>query len=888
MRDKEKNNKRKKSTKKSGRVSDETRVVRTTEKSKKGKKKNKKGKGKKVFFTLLKIIIVCGLLAGLIAAGIIAGIFFGLFGDDFKITKDELIIKSENSTVYDSEGNLLATINGDEKRKIVTLSEMNEYLPKAYVAIEDERFYNHNGVDIKRTAAATATYILNGGNSKFGGSTLTQQLVKNITNQKQKDWTRKVKEMARAIQVENLISKDQILELYLNVIFVGEDVYGVALASELYFSKNVKDLTIAECAFLAGINHTPNSYKPFKEFETEEKKQEMMNLINKRTKTVLGKMKEVTYINEEQYNQAIAEVDAGLKFQKGSSSNSTEYSYITLAAINQIKNQLMEEKDMNETMAETYIYSSGLKIYTTEKPSIQNRLEEEMRKPKYIVKSYTGENKHSQAAMVIIDHTTGKVVGCVGGVGDEARTRKGNWNRATQSTKATGSAMKPLAVIAPAVQAGIITAGSVYDDAPTTEFNGRQWPKNYYGGYKGLSTVRYAIEISQNIVPVRIISQLGVEKSVDFLRKAGISTVTDTEGFSLALGGMTYGVTPLEMSAGYAMIANDGEYIEPTFYSEVKNSKDEVVLQPNQRREKLLSTSQAYIVKNILMQPVVGGAGTATYCKISGKDVCAKTGTTSDDFDRWLCGFTPYYTSACWFGYDNNETVHYLGNPAGKIWDAVMTDIHKGLEAKRFTVPGDIIRVGICKDSGKLPNEFCSQDQRGSRVYTEVFIKGTAPSERCDCHVKAQVCEATGKNIAEGSFCTAVERVYITRPNGNAKTNWKAAGDAAYMLPTEECMDHKEDPNAANENVENTNTNTNGVSSSNTVNNADKNTNTSDKNTNTTNTSTNTSGGNTNTNTSTNTNTGSSSTNTVPDGEKPGGQGKPKPSENTVEPDKEG
>ena len=326
MRDKEKNNKRKKSTKKSGRVSDETRVVRTTEKSKKGKKKNKKGKGKKVFFTLLKIIIVCGLLAGLIAAGIIAGIFFGLFGDDFKITKDELIIKSENSTVYDSEGNLLATINGDEKRKIVTLSEMNEYLPKAYVAIEDERFYNHNGVDIKRTAAATATYILNGGNSKFGGSTLTQQLVKNITNQKQKDWTRKVKEMARAIQVENLISKDQILELYLNVIFVGEDVYGVALASELYFSKNVKDLTIAECAFLAGINHTPNSYKPFKEFETEEKKQEMMNLINKRTKTVLGKMKEVTYINEEQYNQAIAEVDAGLKFQKGSSSNSTEYS----------------------------------------------------------------------------------------------------------------------------------------------------------------------------------------------------------------------------------------------------------------------------------------------------------------------------------------------------------------------------------------------------------------------------------------------------------------------------------------------------------------------------------------------------------------------------------
>lgn len=881
MSDKEKKDKTKKRTKKSKGVSGETRVVKTTRESKKNKKKNKKGKGKRIFFTILKVLIVCGLLAALIGAGIIAGIFFGLFGDDFKITKEELIVKSENSTIYDSEGNLIATINGDEKRKIVTLSEMNEYLPKAYVAIEDERFYSHPGVDIKRTAAATVTYILNGGNSSFGGSTLTQQLVKNITNQKQKDWTRKVKEMARAIQVENLISKDQILELYLNVIFVGDDVYGVGLASELYFNKDVKDLSIAECAFLAGINHTPNSYKPFKEFEKEEDKQEMTDLIKKRTKTVLGKMKELTYIDEEQYNNAVSEVDAGLKFEKGTTSNSTEYSHITLAAINQIKEQLMEEKDMNETMAETYIYSSGLKIYTTEKASVQFRLEQEMRQPKYIVKSYTGENEHSQAAMVIIDHGTGRVVGCVGGLGDEARTRKGYWNRATQSTKATGSAMKPLAVIAPAVEKGVITAGSVYDDAPTTEFNGRQWPKNYYGGYKGLSTVRYAIEISQNIVPVRILSQLGVETSVDFLRKAGISTVTDTEGYSLALGGMTYGVTPLEMAAGYAMIANDGEYIEPTFYIEVKDSNDEVILQPNQHREKLLTKSNAYIVKSILMQPVNGGAGTATYCRISGMDVCAKTGTTSDDYDRWLCGFTPYYTAACWFGYDNNETVHYSGNPAGKIWDAVMTDIHKGLAGKRFEVPGDIIRVAICKDSGKLPNEFCSQDQRGSRVYTEVFVRGTAPGERCDCHVKAQVCEATGKTVPEGSFCTTVERVFITRPNGNAKTNWSVAGDAAYMLPTENCADHLEDPNAENENVENENTNE--VSSSNTVNNVDKdkNTNTSDKNTNTSDKNTNTS--------DKNTNTSDKNTTTVPEGDtKPDGGGKPKPpTDNTTEADKE-
>lgn len=762
-------------------------------KSKKTNRKEKKKKKTKTWVLVVKkiiiILFILGMLLGLIAAGVVAGTFMGIFGDEFKMTKEDLVIATENSIIFDSEGNQLAVLNGDEQRKIVSLSDMPKYLPEAYVAIEDERFKTHSGVDIKRTGRATLTYLLHKGSSSFGGSTITQQLVKNITEEDDKSWTRKVKEMAKAIQIENMLSKDQILELYLNMIFVGGNgIHGVALGAEYYFNKDVSELDLAECAFLAGINHTPNSYNIFiAQDEGEEKVNEVNELIKKRTKTVLSKMKELGKITEEEYKIAYDKVEAGLTFEKGESINKTDYSFHTEAAINQILDQLVEEKGMTKEMAKTYLYSKGLKIYTTQDSSIQGIMEDEFLDPKY--QKTDADGNPSQAAMVMIDHETGNVVACVGELGEKTSTM--GWNRATQSTKATGSSMKPIGAIAPAVEAGIITAGTVYDDVQTRF--GTWTPKNYDNSWWGLLTVRSTIEISHNIGPVKIVNELGVENSVKFLKKVGITSLENEGPSGLALGGLTHGITPLEMAGAYAAIANDGVYIQPTFYTKVEDSSGNIVLQPNQRKEQVMTESNAYIVKSILTQPVLGSSGTATYCRMSGIDVCAKTGTSDNDYDRWLCGFTPYYTAATWYGYDDNAVVYFSGNPAGKIWNGVMQAVHQNLPDATFNVPDDIIKVAICRDSGLLPNEYCSEDQRGSRVYTEVFVKGTEPKEKCSTHVSAEVCSETELLPVENA-CEKVKLVFINRADRDTNTSWQNARDAAYMLPDEYCDVHTAKP----------------------------------------------------------------------------------------------
>ncbi len=779
-------------TKKVSAVSDETKMYKFNKddlddaindaynrKDKNGKKLNNKAntKKKKVFKIIKKIILVLfilGLLAGLILAGIIAGIFFGFFGDDFKMTKDDLLIQFSNSEVYDSAGNLICTLVGDESRKIVSLEDMPKYLPKAYVSIEDERFYQHNGVDIKRTGAATITYLFKG-DSSYGGSSITQQLVKNITKDDDHSALRKVKEMARAIQIEKEISKDDILELYLNVIYVGGkgNLHGVALASEYYFNKNVSDLSLAECAFLAGINHSPNSYDPFKGSD------ETVQKCNNRAKVVLNKMYELGNITQEEYNTASAEIDAGLKFEQGNKNATVVYSSLTEAAIDQIVKQMMDEKGMTRQMAETRVYGGGYKIYTTEVPSIQSTLEEEMKKDKYIKngkkKDNDGNVQKSQAAMVIIEPSTGYVVGCVGQLGE--KTKNGDLNRAVQSYRQVGSAMKPLAVITPAIQEGIITPCSVYLDKQTSEFLGKPWPKNYDGRYRGKQTVRQAIAVSGNVIPVRILNQLGVDKSMEYLNRMGLTINDSNIGLSLALGAKEY--SPLQIAAGYAMIGNDGLYIEPSFYSKVLDSSGNVALEPHQKKDQIMGKGEAYQVKSILMEPVIGttSGATATYAKMSGFDVCAKTGTTNDDFDRWFCEITPYYAAACWYGYDINEEVHYSGspsNPAGGICTAVMKAIHKGLEAKKFTVPDDIVTLTVCKDSGLLPSPGCP-------TITDIFVKSRVPTEYCSTESSVKtylICEDSGLIAIEGACPNVVEKTF----------------DVDEELPTEVCGIHKVQP----------------------------------------------------------------------------------------------
>ena len=364
-------------------TTEETRKVNTNNKKRRkvnGKKKNTQNHEK--LKMALKIAIVIFLLLCVIGAGIVAGIFFGLFGDDFEITKEELKIGASNSVVVDANGAVIANLSGDEKRKIVKLEDMSEYLPKAYVAIEDERFYKHHGVDFKRTTGAIINTVLKG-NSSYGGSTITQQLVKNITEDNDTKGlagiARKIKEWAKAYQVERMISKDQILELYLNILFVGGEgnIHGVELGAEYYFNKSAKDLSLAECAYMAGINSSPMSYNPFDSSKDNSEK------IKNKTKTVLKKMKDLRYINEEEYNSAVTEAENGLNFNKGTISSSSNYSYHTDAVVDQVIKQVMDEKGISRQLAENYVYGSGLTIYSTVDSTIQARVEEEYQKEKY-------------------------------------------------------------------------------------------------------------------------------------------------------------------------------------------------------------------------------------------------------------------------------------------------------------------------------------------------------------------------------------------------------------------------------------------------------------------------------------------------------------------------
>ena len=763
-----------------------TKVKKGTKKNVKNKKKNKK---KKLAWSIIKkillAILILGILAGLIVAGILAGIFFGFFGSDFKMTKEDLTIKFVNSEVYDADGNLLCSLNGNEKRKLVSLEQMPEFLPKAYVAIEDERFYEHSGVDIKRTGAATVTYILHGGKSSFGGSSITQQLVKNITDDDEDSALRKVKEMARAIQVEKEISKDDILELYLNIIFVGgNNINGVELGAEYYFNKDVSQVTVAEAAFMAGINHTPNSYNPY--IGTEEEKATHIENGKKRTKVVLNKMLELGYISQEEFDTANTEVDNGLPFSQGALTSNVILTAHTEAAINEVVEQMMSEKGMTRDMAESKIYGGGYKIYTTQVTSIQNTMQDEMAKDKYIMPGKEKnadkslKNEQSQAAMVVIEPSTGKVVGCVGKLG--TKTTNGDLNRAVQTKRQIGSAMKPIAVIGPAVQEGVISPASVYDDKQTSEFSvdGKPWPKNYYGSFYGKQTVREAIKISGNVIPVRILNQIGVSKSIEYLNKMNMSV--QSPGLSLALGSAEF--TPLQMAAAYATIANDGTYIQPTFYNKVVDSEGNVVIEPHQTKTEVFGKSESYIIKSILTEPVVGVAtaathgrgGTATYCKIPGMDVCAKTGTTDDDFDRWLCGFTSYYAAACWYGYDQNEEVKYTKatptNPAGGIWSAVMKSIHTGLEGKTFVKPDDVVQATVCHDSGLLPSAGCTN------LVTDWFIQSKVPTERCgteNLDKEYAICEESGMLAVEGACPRIVNKRASEMEN----------------VPTQTCTIHK-------------------------------------------------------------------------------------------------
>ena len=689
------------------------------------KTKNKKNKFKKVIISLIIIVIL------------ILGISLGISANTWKKLSVEMV-KNESSTVVDKDGQTIAKLGDERKKKNVTSEEIPKNLKNAYISIEDERFYKHSGVDTKRTASAIFSYVIHFGSSSFGGSTITQQLVKNITGDSTDSITRKVKEWWKAWILETALSKDEIITSYLNVIYTGPSIYGVENGAKYYFNEHVSNLDIAECAFLAGINHSPNSYNPFGNKDNADK-------IKTRTKTVLSKMKELKYISDDEYNSAIQEVENGLKFKNGEVTAISDgvYSYHTDAMITEIANDIKNKYKISDTFASNYINMAGLTIYSTQDSNIQDETEKESAKKKYILASQNGKDT-SQAAMVVMDHKTGQVLACTGGLGKKTEPR--TFNRATQSVRQTGSAIKPIAVLVPGIDKKIFTASTIFDDTEQ-DFENSYHPVDYSKSL-GNITVRRAVESSQNIPFVEMMEKIKPKTSIKYMEKMGVTTLTNKDNsLPLSLGGLEKGISPLQMAGAYSTIANDGEYIEPTFYTKINTSNGTTIIKTNQKKKRVFSKEVAYIVKELLTQPVLGDNGTATYCKINGVDVAAKTGTTDENYDRWLCGFTPYYTAVTWFGYDQNESVNFnQRNPAGLIWANVMSRIHSGLKTAQFEKPTGITTATICAETGQKATTGCKT------TYTEYFLWFTAPGT-CDKHsgseLQSNTTTDTNKNVTE-------------------------------------------------------------------------------------------------------------------------------------------
>lgn len=747
----------------------------------------KKKKSKHVFRKILKVCFILFLLVILICAGLLVGLVFSIQNGAGALAKEDFVINNFTTFVYDKNGNQYTTLTGSENRTYASLDEVSPYLPKAFISIEDERFEEHSGVDIKRTAGATVKYILSKfgiGNASYGGSTITQQVIKKVTGEEDRSSLRKAKEIIRAFQLETWLSKDQIIELYMNLIYLGEGAYGVEAAAYTYFDKSADELTVAECAIIAGLAQAPEGYNPYNYPERAKNRQEL----------VLGKMLELGAISQDQYKEA---VEQELVYKKGSVDLASNNSYFVDAVVEEVIDDLMDEKGVTRTMAQKMVYNNGLHIYTTIDPDIQDILDEVYMDQSYFKTKDGSYDPELQSAMVIIDYARGNVVALIGGAGEKTTLR--GLNRATQMTRSPGSNMKPIGVYGPGLEKGVLSAATTFDDIPTTYKLGSQvWTiKNYDGKYRGLMNIRKAIEISDNIVAAKAIQErVGTDYSYEFLKDLGITSLTTSDKnspASLALGGMSKGVSPLELAAAYGTIANKGVYVEPKLYTQVKDRQGEIVLEKKSEVRDVMTKENAYILTDMLRTVTTGSEGTGTLARLDGIDVAAKTGTTSDDKDRWFTAYTPYYVGAVWFGYDQPKFINVSSNPGTKVWKAVMSKIHKDLPDAKFEKPTGVVSVEICRDSGLLASELCKNDQRGSRVITEIFNSknGTIPTETCNLHEYVAVCPDSFK-LANPNCLNTVGTINIVFVNRHYEEGQPTVEpwDYLYEVPKTYCSVH--------------------------------------------------------------------------------------------------
>ena len=726
------------------------------------KKREKKRKKKGFWKGLLKFFTVTALILTVTAT--IVGLVFAIY-----IEKN--IEKSVDETLFAVVGAESATklyyydFSDRENRvgEAVELSEEELYggyrceyveyervpteLISAFVSIEDKRFYEHSGVDWKRTLSAGINYFLKFSDS-YGGSTITQQLIKNVTQNDDYSFQRKIQEIFWALDLETKMSKHEILEMYLNIINLSQGCYGVQAASEYYFSKDVSELTLNECACIAAITNSPSYYNPIKNPENNRYRREL----------ILTQMYEQGYISYEAYTKALSE-ELVLNVNEDISSDNVNSWYADMV-IEDVINDLVEEKGYSRQMANLMIYTGGLKIYTVMDIDVQKQLEEYYADTSNFFSDSSAENP--QSSMIIIDTATGDILGVAGAVGEKSGNRVQNF--ATQTLRPAGSVIKPLSVYAPALEEGIINWSSVYDDVPVNFGNyntditageivePKAWPKNSSGIYRGLTNINYAIEHSVNTVVVRVLEELGLDNSFDFLydklhmesiiereELSDGSIITDKDYAALALGQFNYGVTVREITAAYSVLANNGVYNGYRSYLKVTDSKDNEILNNDYNGEIVLSEETASLMTMMLGNVIENGTAKAVTLDES-VDCAGKTGTTQNNYDRWFIGYTPYYICGTWYGYEYPKAITDSSNPCITFWDEVMCELHEeyissGEELKSFYESPNIVEAEYCMDSGMLMTEACRNDPRGDRSETGYFIKGGEPTSLCTCHV---------------------------------------------------------------------------------------------------------------------------------------------------------
>ena len=770
----------------------------------------------KVLGTLLLVGLVTGALLCCFGAVYIKTVIIPVAQEftmnDFDVGENSVMYYQDKST---GEYKELVTLLNTTSSIWVDSDEIPKYLKEAAVAVEDKRFYTHPGVDWVRTGKAVLCMFT--GQDIQGGSTITQQLIKNLTGYNETTVKRKVVEIFRALEFTKKYSKDYTLEWYLNIIPMGGKYKGVGSASYYYFGKPVSELSLAECASLISITNNPSMYSPYSTARFEDPDTgEILTARDKnkqRQELVLWLMKDQGKISQEEYDHAVAE-ELNFVRGEGETQETDIYSWYEEQVITDVKNDLMEKYNYSEDVADRMLARGGLRIYTCVDLDVQHAAEQIYENRDNL--NFTSSNGQlMQSAITIIDNSTGDIAAIVGRVGEKTGNR---WkNLATDAYRQPGSSLKPLSVYSPGLEMGVISPITVVDDYPYQVLNGSPWPINSGSArYKGLTTVRQGLAQSVNTIALRVLAdRVTVDASFDFVQsryhidlvqaqQSGDTVQSDMSLAPLSMGGLTKGVTTRQMATAFAAFPSGGIYRTSRTYTKVThmvNDVEEVLLDNASTQEQAVKPTTAYYM-NSMLSGVVSSAGTAGSARFSSSmGIAGKTGTTSSAYDRWFVGYTPYYTAAVWTGYEYNARMSGP-NRAIAMWKLVMEQVHKDLSAKKFAEPDGLTTVTVCKDSGLLATSYCEMDPRGSRAFTDRVFREDAPTEFCTCHTQESVvtvCKAdpilnedgseTGLWHLAGEFCPEdqLHQICLVQfdrtPVGDA-----VAADNAYLYSNAESL----------------------------------------------------------------------------------------------------